>query len=52
VYREGNLCFVQQRLSLDGRFDDLLPRQTKTEDGERVSEWSTTLEAIRQFVHA
>ena len=42
--------FRQQRLSLDGRFDDLLPRKTKTEEGERINEWSTTLEAIRQFL--
>ena len=52
VYREGDLCFVQQQLSLDGQFNDLLSRQTTTEDGERISEWRTTLHAIRQFVQA
>ena len=52
IYREGDCCFVQQRFSVDGRFDDLLPRQTKTEEGERISEWSTTLDAIRRFVQA
>ena len=52
VYRESDLCFVQQRFSLDGHFDGLLPRQTKTEEGERISEWSTTLEAVRQFIQA
>lgn len=52
VYREGMRCFVQQRLSLDSQFKNLLPRVTVTEDGRRVSEWSTTIEAIRRFVHA
>jgi hypothetical protein len=50
LYREGNVCFVQQQLSPDARFNDLLPRQTTTEDGERISEWCATTEAILQFV--
>lgn len=52
VYREGDRCFVQQRFSLDGQFLDLLPRETVTEDGDPISEWVTTLEEIRHFVHA
>jgi hypothetical protein len=52
VYREENLCFVQQHLSPDGRFNDLLPRQITTEEGERISEWPITIEAIRQFVRS
>jgi hypothetical protein len=50
IYRENDLCFVQQKLSLDGRFSDLQPRETTTEDGEEISEWPTTIEAIRQFL--
>jgi len=52
VYREGSHCFIQQRLSLDGRFDDLLPRRTQTKDGERISEWATSIEDIRRFEQA
>lgn len=51
IYREGDACFVQQRLSVSGRFGGLLPRRTKTEDGDSISEWSTTIEEIMRFVH-
>lgn len=50
ICREGNCCFVQQRFSVDGRFNDLLPRQTETDEGERISEWPTSLEAIQAFL--
>jgi CdiI N-terminal domain len=52
VYREGDACFVQQRLSLDGRFDGLLPRKTVMEDGDPISEWATSIEEISNFVCA
>lgn len=52
VYREGADCYVQQRLSVDGRFADVTPRVTTTEDGDAVSEWATTLAAVRQFLNA
>lgn len=50
VYREGDLCFIQQKFSLDGQFSDLLPRETKTEDGDRISQWSTTIQEIQRFL--
>jgi hypothetical protein len=52
VYREGEDCFVQQRLSIDGEFRGLLPRVVTTEEGEAVSEWATSLAAIRQYLAA
>ena len=52
VYREGKDCYVQQRLSPQGRFDDLLPRETVSSEGDRISEWSTSLAAIERFVGA
>lgn len=50
IYREGDQCFVQERLSLDGNFKRIGPRKTQTEDGHSVSEWTTTVSAIRQFI--
>jgi hypothetical protein len=52
VYHEGERCFVQQRLSVDGVFRGLLPRVLTTEEGEAVSEWETSLAAIRQYLAA
>lgn len=53
VYREDKKCFVQQALSLTGDFREHLDcRVTTTEDGERVSEWSTTIEEISEFIGA
>src|SRR5437879_5043965 len=52
VYREGADCYVQQRLSVDGSFADVIPRVTTTEDGDAVSEWVTTLAAVRRFLSA
>jgi predicted metallo-beta-lactamase superfamily hydrolase len=52
VYREGADCYVQQQLSLDGSFADVLPRVTTTEDGCAVSEWATTMAALGQFLNA
>ena len=52
AYSEGVNCYVQQRLLIDGGFADLLPRVATTEDGDRVSEWTTSFAAIRQFLDA
>jgi hypothetical protein len=52
VYREDAECYIQQRLSLDGSFPNLLPRVAITEDGDVVSEWVTSLSAIGQFLDA
>jgi hypothetical protein len=52
VYRDGGDCHIQERLSIDGSFANLTPRVTRTEDGRRVSEWTTTVTAIRQFLDA
>jgi hypothetical protein len=52
VYREGAACYVQQRLSVDGSFANVLPRVTMTEDGDAVSEWATSLAAVEQFLNA
>jgi hypothetical protein len=52
VYREGGKCYVQQRLSLDGKFFDVLPREAISSEGDRVSEWDTTVAAIERFVGA
>ena len=50
LYREGDHCFVQQRLALDGQFNNLLPRRTETENGEKISEWATGVDDIRRFL--
>ena len=50
VYREGDECFVQQKLALDGRFEPIQPRETVSEDGDRISEWPVSLQAIIEFV--
>jgi len=50
IYREAENCFVQQRMSLDGDLQSIPPRETVTEDGDRISEWAVGLPEIRQFV--
>src|SRR5688572_18464438 len=52
IYREGDSCFIQQRMSLDGTFDNLLPRRRASDDGAKVSEWRTSVEEILRFVQA
>lgn len=52
VYREGERCFVQQKLSLDGSFDELGPRETESDDGARISEWRTDIESIQAYLGA
>ena len=59
LYRVGNDVFVQEHLICDdwtGRLDsegnilELPPRRTRTEEGERISEWRVKLADIRSFV--
>jgi hypothetical protein len=50
VYREGDDCYVQKRLSLDGTFGDLQPRKVLTEVKEMISTWTTSVTEIRQFL--
>lgn len=52
VYRVGLRCYVQQKLSPTGAFADLEPRRTHTEDGERISEWATSLVEIQRYLAA
>ncbi len=52
IYRDGDSCFVQQILSPDGSFDWHSTRNTVTEDGERVSEWTISLADISEFLAA
>ncbi len=51
IYRDGSECFVQQVFSENGDFSEhLTKRVTVNEDGERISEWSTTIDEISRFV--
>src|SRR3546814_6053449 len=50
VYRDGKESHVHQKLSLDGKFADVLPRDTVSPEGDRISEWDTTVAAIERFV--
>ena len=50
MFREAEVCFVQQKFSRDGTFTDLGARTTVTEDGHPVSEWKTTIAEIRRFL--
>ncbi|MGP3968014.1 hypothetical protein [Streptomyces sp. 6N223] len=59
LYRIGEVVFVQNSLifleELEERFDaaapwkSVSPRETTTEDGHRISEWRTTMTALRKF---
>lgn len=50
VYREGEQCYVQQMLAINGNFDSISPRCTLSEGGERISEWPIGLKSIAQFL--
>ena len=52
VYRVGQRCFVQQILSPTGSFSNLGPRNTHTEEGDRISEWTIDLAEIRSLLAA
>lgn len=59
LYRRGERVFVQNSLvfldQLDHEFSadepwlSISPRRTVNEDGERISEWATTMSAVRRF---
>jgi len=51
IYREGDSCFVQQRLAINGQFFPVAPRRTCNEDGHRISEWTTNVEEIERFLN-
>jgi contact-dependent growth inhibition (CDI) system CdiI-like immunity protein len=51
IYREGEHCFVQQRLAVDGEFYPIAPRRRYTPDGKRISEWATTVRDIERFLN-
>ena len=50
IYREGDNCFVQQILSVNGAFRDILPRRVLNDDGHEISEWSITVADILDFL--
>ena len=52
LYREGDWCFVQQILSLDGNFNVLPPRETESDDGSPTSEWKTDIHSIQEYLGA
>ena len=60
MYRNEHVIFVQEQIrfldELSELFDPcaverfVLPRETVSEDGELISEWSTTVSAVRDFI--
>ena len=49
VYRVGKRCYIQQRYFVTPASREIGPRKTHSEDGQRISEWSTTTEDIARF---
>lgn len=61
LYRSGSQVFVQQMLMLpgigpqllaDGTVGDIPPHHEISEEGQRISQWATTLDAVSAFVAA
>ena len=53
LYRNADHCFIQQAMSLNGDFAEHLSiRKTFTEEGIKISEWSTKLIEIKQFLES
>jgi hypothetical protein len=62
LYRSGDIVYVQNSIifieDLDGGFvaDEpwrfVEPRSTVDEDGREISEWQTTVDEVRDFLHA
>jgi hypothetical protein len=60
LYRAGEMVFVREHLfpagelpvevSAEGAILTILPRSALSEDGDRISEWRTTIQAIRDFL--
>ena len=49
LYRVGKRCFIQQRYFLPRVSREIGPRRTHTDEGQRISEWSTTVAEVAQF---
>jgi hypothetical protein len=52
VYREGEHCFVREVLAMDGYFSVHSDRSIYAEGEHKVSEWTTTVSAVRRFLEA
>lgn len=62
LYRENDRVFVQERVFIPGEhpatFDNnemmvnLRPRETRDEEGNKISEWETSVAAIKGFLAA
>ena len=50
VYRDGSRCIIQHKVSLDGNFRSITARQTRSDAGDPVSEWTTEISEIEQFL--
>ena len=51
VYRVRHRCYIQQSLFLDGDFSHIEPRCTHSDEGQRVSEWSTSIDDVTSFIN-
>jgi hypothetical protein len=60
MYREGDQVFIQNRLlflnelgrpnTIEGLIERIGERQTKNEDGQRISEWSVSISDLESFL--
>jgi len=50
VYRVGKRCFIQQTYFITRASREIGRRETHS-DGQRISEWRTTVEEIARFIH-
>jgi hypothetical protein len=50
VYRAGKRCYIQERYFLPGVSREIGLRQTHDDDGNRISEWSTTVSDVEGFL--
>jgi CdiI N-terminal domain len=49
LYRVGKRCYIQQKYFLPGVSRETGPRRTHNDEGQRISEWSTTVAEVAQF---
>jgi hypothetical protein len=49
VYRAGKRCYIQHRYFITPASGEIGRRETHSDDGRRVSEWSTTVAGVAQF---
>jgi hypothetical protein len=52
VYRVGKRCYIQQRYFITRASREIGRRETHSEDGQRISEWSTTVDEVARFIRA